>query len=82
MGACDNLFWMFKLPNIWIFQTTAKSLPNLKTCDFFTKFGRKVTMSGQAVFCPNFVSTPISANLPIFQIYHINFHTLGDGSRQ
>ena len=32
--------------------------------------------------CPNFVSTPISANLPIFHIYHIHFHTLGDRSRQ
>ena len=31
---------------------------------------------------PNFISTLISAKLPIFQIYHIHFHTLGDRSRQ
>jgi len=43
---------MFKLPNIWIFQTAAKALPNLETCDFLPRFGRKVIMSGQAVFCP------------------------------
>jgi len=68
---------MFKLPNIWIFQTAAKSRPNIEICVFFPTFGRKVAMSGHAVFCPNFISTPISANLPIFQIYHIHFHTLG-----
>jgi hypothetical protein len=45
------------------------------------KFGRKVIISGQAVFCPNFVSTPISAKLPIFQIYHTHFHSLGDWSQ-
>ena len=73
---------MFKLPNIWIFQAAANSLSNPKPMIFLPKFERKVDMSGQAVFCPNFVSTPISANLPIFQIYHIHFHTLGDWSQQ
>jgi hypothetical protein len=73
---------MFKYPNNWIFQTAAKSLPNLETCDFFPKFGRKVDMSGQAVFCPNFISTPISAKLPNIQIYCIHVHTLDGQSQQ
>ena len=49
---------------------------------FLPKFGRKVAMSRQAVFCPNFISTPISTKLPIFHIYHLHFHTLSDPSRQ
>ena len=40
---------MFKLPNIWMFQTSAKSLPNLENCDFFVEIWKKVDMSGQAV---------------------------------
>ena len=26
---------MFKYPNIWMFQITTKSLPNIETCDSF-----------------------------------------------
>ena len=35
---------MFKYPNIWMFQNAAKSLPNLKICDFLSTFGKKVAM--------------------------------------
>ena len=54
-SICSNV-QMFKYPNIWIFQTSAKSLPNLEICDFFVKLWKKVDMSRQADFCPNFVS--------------------------
>ena len=62
MGDCRNSssVQMFKLPNIWMSQTSAKSLPNLEICVFFVQIWKKVVMSGQAVFCPNF----ISSNLP------------------
>ena len=72
---------MLKYPNIWMFQTSAKSLPSIKICEFCSNL-EKVDMFRQAVFCPNFVSTPTSAKLPNIQIYCIHVHTLGDQSQQ
>ena len=55
---------MFKLPNIWMFQTSAKSLPNL-SCDFFAKIWKKSHHVQTGCFCPNLFSTLISPNILI-----------------
>jgi hypothetical protein len=59
---------MFKYPNIWMSQTAAKSLPNIETVILFVQIWKKVDISGKAVFCPNFISTSMSANYPNFKI--------------
>ena len=77
--------YLFKCLNYQIFGSS-KSPPNLFQISisviFLFKSEKKVVMSGQAVFCPNLFSTPISAKLSIFQIYVIHFHALHNLSPQ
>ena len=85
IGACCNLSICSNVQitkYLDLSNRSKNSSKSRKLWFFLPKFGRKVAMSGQSVFCPNFITTPLSANLPIFQINHIHFHTLGDRSRQ
>ena len=52
MGDSHNSFFSQtpKWTNIWNRQIHSKLVPNAQSCDFLSKFGQKVNMSGQAVF--------------------------------
>ena len=58
-------------------QITSKS----RNLWLFVKIWKKINMSRQAVFCPNFLSTPTSTKYPI-QIDHIHLHSLDNWSQQ
>ena len=64
-----------------MFQIIAKSLPNVKTCDFCLNM-EKCWHVQTCCFCPNFVSTPTSTKYPNIQIYCIHFYTLDNRSPQ
>lgn len=44
--------YLSKYPNIWIFQTASKSLPNPEFCYFFSSCGNKAILSRHAVVLP------------------------------